>query len=242
MLELLATGFEFSAVSKTEVSLLDIPEGVPEDGAVCTKNPQDHRLVSALIDRDENQWFISMVRDPRDVISSRHGLHPGVYWANLRQWRGWLDSTRPFRHHPRLIEVRYEELVKNPDAVQQTLAKRLPFLAAVMQFSEFHKVAKPSMQSLTAMREVRPVSSASIGRWHQNLPRIAGQLRIHGPITEELIELGYEEDDRWLSLLEGVAADTSPGHWPDFISPEFAEKYRNQQQEKLQAYLEARGI
>lgn len=242
MLELLATGFEFSAVSKTEVSLLDIPEGVPEDGAVCTKNPQDHRLVSALIDRDENQWFLSMVRDPRDVISSRHGLHPGVYWANLRQWRGWLDSTRPFRHHPRLIEVRYEELVKNPDAVQQTFAKRLPFLAAVMQFSEFHKVAKPSRQSLTAMGEVRPVSSASIGRWRQNLPRIAGQLRIHGPITEELIELGYEEDDRWLSLLEGVAADTSPGHWPDFISPEFAEKYRNQQQEKLQAYLEARGI
>lgn len=242
MLELMATGFRFSAVSRTEASLLDVPENAPEDGPLCTKNPQDHRLVSALIDRDENQWFISMVRDPRDVISSRHGLHSEVYWANLRQWRGWLDNTRPFRHHPRLIEVRYEELVEHPDAVQDEISNRLPFLKAAGRFSEFHKVASPSAQSLTAMGDVRPISGASIGRWRQNLPRIAGQLRIHGSVTEALIELGYEEDDRWLELLEGVEPDTRPGHWPEFISPEFAEKYRNCQQQKLQAYLQARGL
>lgn len=242
MLELMAAGFEFSAVSKHEVSLLDLPAEVPADGTVCTKNPQDHRLVGALIDRDPNQWFISLVRDPRDVICSRHGLRPDVYWANLRQWRTWLDNTRAFRHHPRLIEVRYEELVEQPNAVQRQIAGRLPFLRLRLAFSEFHNVASPSNQSVTAMKGVRPVSKRSVGQWRRNLPRVAGQIRIHGPMSQELIELAYEADDRWLGLIEGVVPDTRPGHWPEFVAQELAEKYRVHQQEKLQAYLQARGL
>jgi len=119
MLELMTTCFQFSHFAKKEISLLEPLQGLPSQGSLCTKNPQDHHLVSSILPVDENQWFISMVRDPRDIVVSRHGLRPDVYWANLRQWRGWLDNVSSFRRHPRLIEVRYEELVLRPDMVQE---------------------------------------------------------------------------------------------------------------------------
>ena len=242
MLELMSNGFRFTAISKREVSLLEYPHGFPEDSTVCTKNPQDHRLVSTLIDRDEQQWFISMVRDPRDIVCSRHGFHPEVYWANLRQWRAWLDNTRPYRTHPRMIEIRYEDLVRSPDEVQQEIAARLPFLPVRNAFSEFHKFAKPSDQSLNAMGDVRPVSDASVGRWKSNLARLAGQLQVHGSVSAELIEFGYETDEKWLGLLEGIEPDTSPGHWPEFIPQEWEDQYQERQKAMLAKYLQARKL
>lgn len=242
MLELMSNGFGFTAVSKREISLLEFPHGIPADSTVCTKNPQDHRLVKLLIDRDENQWFISLVRDPRDIVCSRHGFHPEVFWANLRQWRAWLDNTRPWRGHERLIEVRYEDLVRHPDDIQDALAAKLPFLTVTRPFTEFHRFAKPSEQSLNAMGKVRPISDDSVGRWRKNLPRVAGQLQVHGPITAELNELGYESGDEWLGLQDGIEPDLSPGHWPEFIPQEWEDRYVSRQQTMLATYLEARNL
>src|SRR5712664_1119421 len=53
-------------------------------------------------------------------------------------------------------------------------------------------------ESQQALGGLRPPDAASIGRWRAHKERLAGQLRIHGPITRELIELGYERDDAWL--------------------------------------------
>lgn len=242
MLELMITSFRFSLYSPEEISVLIAPENIPEDGTVCTKNPQDHHQVGALIDKDPGQWFISMIRDPRDIITSRHGLRPDVYWANLRQWRQWLDNTRPHADHPRLVEVRYESLVREPDAVQEALVQRMPFLQKTGDFSRYHEVARPSDQSETAMGPLRPVSDASVGKWLNHLERVAGQIEIHGPISDELIALGYEPDDQWLKQLQAVEADTSPGHWPDELPPEFVEKYRAEQRARLQRYLQKRGL
>ena len=242
MLELMSIGFKFTAVAKYEVSLLEWPPNAPTTGAICTKNPQDHRLVDSLIDRDRGQWFISMVRDPRDIVCSRHGLRPKVFWANLRQWRAWLDNTRAYREHPRLLEVRYEDLVRQPDDVQGRIADRMPFLPHAVPFSRFHEFATPSRQSLEAIRDVRPINDASVGRWRDNLARVAGQIKIHGPIADELIDLGYEADDSWMSRLQGIEPDTSPGHWPEFMPEDYVAKYQARQQEMLKAYLAARNL
>jgi hypothetical protein len=242
MLELMGNGFGFSAVSPHETSLLELPHGAPEDGMVLTKNPQDHDCIRAVIERDENQWFISMARDPRDIVSSQHGARPEVYWANLRQWRNWLDNTRGLDQHPRYIEIRYEQLVSEPDEVQQELAKHLPFLPVTRPFSQFHRFSQPSAESLQALGDVRPLDENSVGKWRQHLPRVAGQLKIHGPISRELAELGYEQDDAWLKMLEGIEPDTRSGHWPEFVPPKFAAKKRRQKEARVEAYLQARGL
>lgn len=263
MLELMIIGFRFSEVARKERSLLAPkddspprlgarlsslashafslvtlePERSPSEVCSCSKNPTDHQLVPYIIEKDENQWFISMLRDPRDVVVSRHGKRPDAYWANLRQWKDWADDTRPFRRHPRLIEVRYEDLVASPDAVQDRVAERLPFLTRARRFSEFHAVARPSKQSLRAMGSVRAVDEDSVGNWRNHLPRLAGQLQVHGSIAQDLIDFGYEEDAGWLQWLEGIEPDTTPGRWREFLSPNEVREIRKQVEAKASAYL-----
>lgn len=242
MLELMITGFQFSMAFNNEMSVLHLPEKIPPGDTICSKNPQDYRLVKHIIDKDSGIWFISMLRDPRDVITSRHNKRPGIYWTNLRQWQDWLNETTPFKQHDRFIEVRYEELVTDPDTVQQQLSEQIPFLQMTHPFSDYHKFAKPSLQSLEAMGSIRAVNNNSVGNWRKHLPRLAGQLQIHGPVTRELIELGYENDDQWLKLLDGITPDTRPGVWPEFLSPEYIRQMQKQHQARLRNYLENRGL
>ena len=42
------------------------------------------------------------------------------------------------------------------------------------------------------MHSVRPIAPTSIGRWRENLPRIKAQQELHGSLTPDLIECGYD--------------------------------------------------
>ena len=78
LLELMTTGFRFSHCGKEEVSLLNTPKVLPSNGMLCTKNPQDWALMRYILPVDPDQYFITTVRDPRDVVVSKHGLRPDV--------------------------------------------------------------------------------------------------------------------------------------------------------------------
>jgi hypothetical protein len=96
--------------------------------------------------------------------------------------------------------------------------KKMSFLVKRDKFSNFHELAHPSGQSLDALGGIRPISPSRIGNWHNHLPRVAGQLQIHGSITQDLIEYGYEKNDTWEKELEGIEPDLSPSHWPEHLS------------------------
>ena len=213
MLELMVTGFVIDGFSRKEICVLTLPRHPVN--ILCTKLPRDTHLVAPLLNADPNQWFIFMLRDPRDAIVSRHGKAPDRYWTNLWQWRRAWNEVRPHAHHEQLLIIRYETLVREPDRVQAEIAARVPFLEVKAPFSQYHQHSKPSPQSLEAMRGMRPISEDSIGAWRRHKARIAGQLQIHGDLTQELMELGYEPDDRWLAELRGVEPDLSPGFWPE---------------------------
>jgi hypothetical protein len=130
-------------------------------------------------------------------------------------WRQAQRNLARLRRHPRVVAIRYEALVSDPDAVQRAIAERVPFLVERQRFSRCFADFQPSEQSLRALGGVRPVDVASIGAWQRHLPRLAGQIAQHGSIAAELIELGYEKDDAWLALLEGVAPDLAPSQFPE---------------------------
>ena len=156
-----------------------------------------------------------MLRDPRDVVTSRHGTGMARSRAPLRMWKRNFRNARPILDHPRVIPVRFEDLVAEPDKVQAEIARRLPFLRPTGAFTEFHRRADPSAKAVKALGGVRAISADSIGKWRHHLPRLAGQLSQHGPVTAELIELGYEQDDAWLAALDGIEPDMSPSHVPE---------------------------
>lgn len=170
-------------------------------GVLCTKHPREMVYMPCVLHHNQDVVAIYVVRDPRDVVVSHHRKHPGRYYSNLRFWLEAERSARQLRGNPRFVVVRYEDLVTDPDRVQQDIERAMPFLRRRHAFSEFHLHARISEQSALALNGVRPVDSGSIGRWRQHLERVAAQIRHHGDIADMLIQYGYEPDRRWQSML-----------------------------------------
>ncbi len=215
MAELMVSGFEIDGFARREMSVFQRPR---EKYAIfCSKRPGDILSARAVLRIDPNLWIVHMVRDPRDVVVSRHGKAPDRYWTNLRLWKAYRRAARKAEGHPRFLTVRYEDLVREPDRVQAWLMERMPFLRKRADFSAYHRIARPSAQSLEAMKGVRPVTATSVGAWRQHKPRLAAQIALHGPIDADLIELGYEKDSAWMRELDGVTPDNGISHLPDHL-------------------------
>jgi len=212
LFECMAACFEIDAFEQHETSLCQHRKNVD---IFLTKNPVDLHIVGPRFRIDLYLHIIAMLCDPRDVIVNRHKLDPDRYWAPLRFWKRHFQIMRSLMKHKRFVLVRYEDLVREPDVVQDMLMSTLPFLRRKARFSDFHKFAKPSAKSLKAMGPLRAFDASSIGNWRRHLARVAGQLSIHGSVADELIELGYEKDKGWLTALDGVEPDLSPSHFPE---------------------------
>lgn len=219
--ECMAACFEIDAFEPHEAG---IDRDRPGAHIYLTKNPGDTAKVPTALQRRPELYVFCMMRDPRDVIVSRHAGNPDRYWAPLRYWKLRLEQLGPVLAHPRFAVVRYEDLVTKPDAVQDAIIARCPFLKKRAPFSVFDQIARPSAQSLQALGGLRCIEAASIGNWRNHLPRVAGQLLLHGPISDELIRFGYEADEAWLAELDGVTPDLAPSHWPEFRDPAPASK------------------
>lgn len=216
--EAMAACFDIELYSRHEARIFAPPPG---DGRIfLTKAPRDILLAGEALASMPLLHVIFMLRDPRNVIVSRHRRDPSRYWAGLKFWRAYTAAARPLQHHPRFITVRYEDLLDNPGAVQTMLMKRLPFLHSTAPFSLYHEVARPAADAVAALGGVRPIKPGCREAWRQHLPRIAGQIALHGSIASDLIEFGYEKDDAWLRALDGVEPDTTPGFWPEYFTRE----------------------
>lgn len=240
MLEMMLGAYAFDAFAREEMSVLTPP---PADArTTCTKLPRDVVLAAVLLPLDPGQWFIYILRDPRDVIVSLHGLDPSRYWASLWYWRRAHAFAQKAQGHPRFIEIRYEDLVQEPDRVQRELEARIPFLERQAAFSSFHQRALPSTQSIQAMRFLRPVDPSSIGAWRSHLPRVAGQILHHGSPTPELVALGYEQDEGWEAILAGVEPDLRPSRLAERPTQEKLQQSEAKNLAGLASYLVARGL
>lgn len=226
MAEMMIACFDIDLHSKHEDRVLKWP---PRPANIyLTKSPSDYTHAYALLRLMSGLHVIFMLRDPRDSVVSKHNLHPEQYWSNLGFWKRFMNSKyqAQLMAHPRVTVVKYEELVADPDRIQARIMEAMPFLVRKTAFSNYHKVAKPSDKSITALSDVRPPSASSVGSWQRHLPRIAGQIARHGSITDDLIVFGYEKDEAWLQLLDGVEPDMSPGFLADSIPGHLLRKRR----------------
>lgn len=215
--EAMVACFEIDLFCEHEARIFSDPPGPGK--IFLTKAPRDILLAEQALARVPQLQVIYMLRDPRNIIVSKHGRDPSRYWAGLKFWKAYTPIGRRLKNHPRFITLRYEDLLIDPDGVQAQLMQRLPFLVKRAPFSDYHNVAQPGSDARAALNGVRRIAADRLDTWRQHLPRIAGQLEQHGDITPDLIEFGYEPDDDWLRELDGVDADLSPSHWPEHFTP-----------------------
>lgn len=170
--------------------------GRPEPQIWGDKSPTStihvHRLARAF----PQAKFIHLIRHGIDVAYSfdRAGLLD-LYDAATT----WADRTRAARefcarHPERSLTVRYEDLVREPEAVIATIAEFLWDLhptrfdtGATDHVKEMGDV--PALAHLARVREA--ITAASIGKARRELP--ANDLnRLHELLGPELVALGYE--------------------------------------------------
>lgn len=182
---------------------------------LITKRPKDTMYMPAVIDDDPELYVIYVMRDPRDVIVSRHGKDKSIYYSNIRLWRQMHSYAKKMAGHERFLEVRYEDFVRDPDSTQHMIGTKFLWLEKIHNFSEYHEHAKVSQKSITAMHSVRPIAPTSVGVWTQHPGRIKGQQMIHGSLTPDLIECGYESTADWEQVLDSVEPDLCKSYYPE---------------------------
>jgi hypothetical protein len=86
----------------------------------CEKTPRNvHYFPSILRFWGDRVRLIHMVRDPRDVITSRHPERPDGYWVSPRRWIHDVQAGRTMEGHPQLLTVRYEDLTSDYEGVMR---------------------------------------------------------------------------------------------------------------------------
>jgi len=217
--EMMINSFEIDIYPEHEARLGMCP---PRNGRVfLSKSPKDIVIVEKRLKLMKNLHIIYVMRDPRDSAVSVHGNYKDEYYGDLRYWHNYMPYYEKVKDHPRLLHIKYEDLVTDPDHIQSEISSRMPFLIFKDKFSNFHTHSRPSYNTTQALKGLRKVDSAGIGNWKIHKARILGQIKLHGSISKDLIRFEYEENDEWIKELEGVVPDLKESHFSLFRTEKF---------------------
>ncbi len=98
--------------------------GKDQSAVFCEKTPENINAIGEFLETFEKGYFIHIVRDPLRVQASllRRGFAPRVA---LLTWLLDVAMVHPYREHPRVLTIRYEELVRRPFELAVELIERL---------------------------------------------------------------------------------------------------------------------
>lgn len=145
------------------------------------KTPKNILFINTLFALFPAAQFIHMIRDPRDAFCSvrEKAAKTTPRWATntpgqmAEEWCRRINYGLPWRERPdRYREVRYEELVTQPEATIRTLLAFLsePWAASIL--------------------ENNTIFSTSVGRWQRELSA-ADVAEIEVVAGETMLALGY---------------------------------------------------
>ena len=130
MLYLCGAGFKNSYILEPEQ--VPFREVSPPDKITFGKIPrperegEETRIRADNFLAEEDAAIIFMMRDPRDVLLSEHGMKPGQPW--LKNPSLWIENAlfcQRLQNNPRLVLVKYEELLTKPNKIQEKIATAL---------------------------------------------------------------------------------------------------------------------
>ncbi|MCH2126152.1 MAG: sulfotransferase [Pirellulaceae bacterium] len=146
----------------------------------CEKTPKNvwffKRILTELTKRVK---IIHIVRDGRDVIVSRHPQKPNDFWVSAERWIQDVTYGHEIAGHPRVLTIRYEDLVSHFEETVNTLFKFLGLEVSVevLDFPNHATVRKNDAWP----DGVGPIHQRSIGKWKS--PEFVG--RVEGFLQRE---------------------------------------------------------
>lgn len=147
-----------------------------------------------------NYCVIYMVRDPADVLTSRHrGESSRQFYLEPSRWLESIRSgellTEKLANQVPFLTIRYEDLVTHPETIRAQIESTmgLQLRPEVQSWSDLsNNVDASSLGDLaTALHSIRSFDATSVGKWRkdEDLKRYWNQL-LSGEYGSELIEFG----------------------------------------------------
>lgn len=177
------------------------------------KTPNNVRAIEKILTWFPKASFIHIIRDGRDVVCSlRH--HPKEKYVNgalvpnktnnpiyvcATRWLRDTAKGLALRGHPRYLELKYEDLVMNPESEIRRLCDFIgeDFFPDMLDEKSASEKTMISGRLINNVNAAQPITPKSVGRWRKDLTRkerkefvdVAGEL---------LIAANYVEDHSWL--------------------------------------------
>lgn len=162
----------------------------------CEKSPKNVRfLPQILAEFGEKVKFIHLVRDGRDVITSRHPSSPEFY-VSPERWIRDVSAGHAFANDPRVYTMKYEDLTQKPEETLQQLCSwlNLPFSESLLSFTQHTNVQRNAAWK----GKVRSLSTNSVKKWERN-PELQTRVELltNNEVGNHLLyELGYIESEK----------------------------------------------
>ena len=131
------------------------------------KTPKNVQAIDRLLDYfGEGLRFLNIVRDGRDVITSRHPSEEERYWVAPERWVTDVSAGLEYEDHDQILTIRYEDLTENYMSVMQRVADFLGEPFEKERFSRYPETS--SVQSSDAwFKDAQDVHRNSVRRWEQ---------------------------------------------------------------------------
>jgi hypothetical protein len=110
--EMMTACFEIDIFTKHEDPIFKVP---PKRGEIyLTKCPKDILLIGPILKAMVDLTVIYMIRDPRDMVVSKHGEDPNNYWSSIKFWKTYTPYGKKLKNRNRFLTIKYEDLVSRP--------------------------------------------------------------------------------------------------------------------------------
>jgi len=132
----------------------------------CEKTPKNILCLAGILDYfGKDVRFINIVRDGRDVISSRHPSNPGEFWVSPERWIAEVTAGLKYEGNPQVLTIRYEDLILDYEKTVREICLFIgeEFSDAFLSYPNSTSVKKSMAWSEPAIG----IHAKSIGRWNE---------------------------------------------------------------------------
>jgi len=165
----------------------------PQSTRWCEKTPRNIRYFGNILHFFQGKVkLIHLIRDGRDVVTSKHPLHkPDEYWVTVKRWINDVKAGLQYQDHPQVFTLKYEDLIFNFDREVKKLSKFLEeeFIPTTNSWKEKTSLKKSKHWG----QPIQDLHARSIERWKkaEHKKRMQEFWQIPGA-GDLLYELGYE--------------------------------------------------
>jgi len=157
--------------------------------------------------KKSNSRLIYIMRDPRAVLTSRHPLDKKQYYVSPGKWlasmRGYFEIKQKLNNYPRLLVIKYEDLIQNHDEIVNKFKNILGLelddkIQSIANLKTYvHNSNFNNQYMIKFMHKLRDFDSTSINRWENNpqdleyLGKLFSERSINSELQKVMSEFGY---------------------------------------------------